>query len=167
MDFSVWLESNLNDLYKSTVEAFPATTLRQHAIDPIKIVKLSIIPYKGMNVVYFKGTAHNEHRVYNPIILFKEVDFDSFNSIQITADDGLIYNIKQLSPVENNITVRCNCKDFHWRFKHYDFVDHSLYGKNRKKYEGNYPANPKELPGMCKHLIKLTQALRDSGLLVS
>lgn len=167
MQFSKWLnESNLNDLYTSTVSAFPATTLRQHAIDPIKIAGLSVIPFKGMNSVYFKGIAQNENREYRPIILFKEVKFDHSNSIHVVADDGMTYHFKQLSPRENNIIVRCDCKDFHWRFQHYNHLDSSLYGRDRKKYEGNYPANPKELPGMCKHLIKMSHALRDSGLLI-
>lgn len=169
MDFSGWLnESNINDLYTSTVAAFPKTTLRQHAVDPIKIAELSIVPFKGMKTIYFKGLAQNENRVYNPIILFKTVQYDSQspNAIHIVADDGSVYILDKLSPATNEVAVRCNCADFRWRFNYYDFLDHSLYGKKRTKYEGNYRINPKEMPGMCKHLISLTRALTDSGILI-
>ncbi len=168
MNFSEWLnESSLNDLYTSTVKAYPATTLRQHAIDPIRIAKLSIVPLKGMKSVYFSGLAQNENREYSPIILFKEVKFDHVNSIHVNADDGYTYHFKQLSPRENNIVVKCNCKDFYWRFNHYNYLDHSLYGRDRKAYEGKYAINPKEMPGMCKHLIALAKSLRDSEILIS
>ena len=165
MDFSTWLnESNLNNLYQSAVDAFPKTTLRQHAIDPVRIVRLSIIPYKGMHTIYFKGLAQNEGREYSPSIYFKEVDFNK-SEIKIKADDGLIYNLNKLSP-KNEVFVRCNCGDFYWRFNYYNYLDHSLYGKKRAKYEGQYRINPKEMPGLCKHLIKLTHMLRDSGIMI-
>lgn len=167
MDFSSWLnESNINDLYTSTVDAFPRTTLRQHATDTIRITQLSIVPFKGMKTIYFKGLAQNEGREYNSIIVFKSVDYNSLNAIQIVADDGLTYNLAKLSPAVNEVMVRCSCPDFHWRWNYYDFVDHSLHGRKRTKYEGNYRANPKEMPGMCKHLISLTKALTDSGIMV-
>lgn len=166
MDFIGWLnESTINDLYSFAVDAYPKTTLRQHAVDPIKITQLSIIPYKGMKTIYFKGLAQNEGRQYNPIILFKNVNYNASNSIKLIADDGLTYHIRQLSPADD-VTLRCDCKDFFWRFNYYNFLDHSLYGKKRTKYEGSYPANPKELPGMCKHLMSLTRALTDSGIMV-
>jgi hypothetical protein len=168
MEFSSWLnESSLNDLYNSTVAAFPKTTLRQHAVDPIRIVDLSIVPYKGMKTIYFKGLAQNEGREYNSIILFKTVSYDSQspNTIRIIADDGLEYVLDKLSPAINEVKMRCNCPDFYWRFNFYDHLDTSLYGKKRTKYKGNYRINPKEMPGMCKHLIALTKALVGSGVL--
>ena len=169
MDFIGWLnESNLNDLYNSTVDAFPQTTLRQHAVQPIKITQLSIIPFKGMKTIYFKGLAQNEGRRYNTVILFKNVDYDSPNSISIVADDGNTYRLSKLSPV-NEVNLRCDCGDFRWRWNFTDWEDGSLYGKKRRKYESlgiGPPANPKEMPGMCKHLIALTTSLRDSGILL-
>jgi hypothetical protein len=161
-------ESSINDLYNSAVAAFPKTTLRQHAVDPIKIAELSIVPFKGMKTIYFKGLAQNENRAYNPIILFKTVQYDSQspNTIRIVADDGSVYVLDKLSPAANEVAVRCNCADFRWRFNYYDFLDHSLYGRKRAKYEGNYRINPKEMPGMCKHLMSLTRALTDSGILI-
>lgn len=169
MEFSNWLnESSLNDLYTSAVAAFPKTTLRQHAVDPIRITQLSIVPFIGMKTIYFKGLAQNEGREYNPIILFKTVRYDSnsADAIRIVADDGSEHVLDKLSPATNEVNVRCNCPDFYWRFNYYDHLDYSLYGKKRAKYEGNYRINPKEMPGMCKHLMSMTKALTESGILV-
>ncbi len=170
MNFSGWLnESSLNDLYDSAVDAFPNTAKRQHAVDPIRITQLSIIPFKGVKTLFFKGLAQNEDREYNPIIVFKAVRYHNgpaANAVEVMADDGIPFYVERLSP-KNDVLVRCECGDFYWRFNYYDHLDHSLQGKKRTKYEGAYRINPKELPGMCKHLIKLTQALKDADILIS
>jgi hypothetical protein len=164
MSFKVWLESSINDLYDSAVEAYPRTEFRQHSVDTIKIVNLSIVPFKGMKTIFFRGLAQNEDREYNPIMVFKEVDYSK--GIKLTASDGTIYELKPLLASENNVLARCNCADFRYRFRYYNYLDHSLYGNKGKKYEGgSYPVNPQELPGMCKHLMAMTRALRDSGIL--
>lgn len=164
MSFKVWLESSINDLYDSAVEAYPRTEFRQHSVDTVKIVNLSIVPFKGMKTIFFKGLAQNEGREYSTFIVFKEVDYS--NGIKIVANDGLVYDLKPLSASKNDVFLRCDCADFRWRFRYYNHLDRSLYGHKGKKYEGGeYPANPKELPGMCKHLLSMAKALRDSGIL--
>ena len=70
-----YIESSLTDLYQSAVEAFPGTTKRQHAIDPITVVNLRWTPFIGMKTLLIRGTAHNEDREYNPLILFKKVAY--------------------------------------------------------------------------------------------
>jgi len=165
LPFKVWLESTLDDLYSSAVRAYPRTTLRQHAIDPIRITRLNWTPYLGMRTLYLRGLAQNEGRFYNPTILFKGVAYG--RGIPIIASDGRRYLVERLSAEANDTLLRCDCPDFRWRFKYYNYLDKSLYGPKGKKYEGTGPpANPRELPGMCKHLIKMSHALRDSGLLV-
>lgn len=165
LNFNNWLnESTLNDLYDSTVAAFPQTTLRQHAIDPIRITQLSIMPFRGMKTIVFKGLAENQGKHYNSIIMFKEVDFNG--NINVMGDNGP-FNIKILTP-EQDVVLRCSCPDFHWRWNFENYEVKSLYGRVRKKYNaklGLWEANPQHMEGMCKHLWKLTLALRDSGLL--
>lgn len=57
--------------------------------------------------------------------------------------------------------------DFSYRFNYYNYLDGSLYGSKRKKYEsqGGAPANPMEMQGMCKHIIKTMDALRDAEVI--
>lgn len=171
MNFNQWLnESTLQDLYQSAVDAFPGTRRRQHAVGPIKIEQLSIIPYKGMKTIYLKTVARNENREYTPVILFKNVTYYNEGGgerLQVTADDGNVYIFDPLSLTEKDALVRCNCKDFFWRFNYYNHLDEALYGRKRTKYEGAYRINPKEMPGLCKHLMKMAIMLKDSGFLTS
>lgn len=162
MDF---LESSAADLYKSAVRAFPHTRMRQHATHPIMISDVRWVPFVGMKTLFVKGRAVNEGREYTPLVLFKKVNYKG-QDVQLVASDGLEYELAKLSLENNDILVRCDCHDFQWRFNYYNHLDKSLYGIKRKKYEGHGgpPANPKEMPGMCKHLMKFLNVLEESGL---
>lgn len=175
MKFYEWLdikESNLNQLYDSTVRAFPKTTKRQYAIDEIKIVGLSWVPYKGIRTLFIKGLAKNESKGtdYRPMILFKGVNYLESrvsSGVEIIASNGRNYFFEKLD-LNNDVVLRCDCPDFRWRFNFEDYKDRSLYGVVRKKYEAKVnpgSSNPLELPGMCKHLIKLVHALHNSGIM--
>lgn len=165
-------ESTLHDLYNSAVAAFPRTTKRQHAVDTIRITQLEWIPYLGVRTLYVRGFAQNVENghEYRPIVLFKGVQYTDSSepgSIPLIANDGKRYFLESLGLDKHEALVRCDCKDFSWRFNYYDHLDHSLYGQKRRRYEGTtgIQANPTESPGMCKHLMKMAMALQDSGIL--
>lgn len=162
---SLFQESTFEELYASTVRAFPNTRMRQHAVDPIVIESLRWTPFVGVKTLFVKAEARNEDRRYSPVVLIKGIEYGT-DGIEITGSDGLRYKLKKPSLENSEILVRCQCADFNWRFNFYDHLDASLYGSKRKKYEskGGPPANPKQMPGLCKHLIKTVMALQDSGL---
>lgn len=167
-EFTV-IESSLAELYQSAVDAFPHTTKRQHVTDSVKIAQLDWMPYLGMKTLFIRGRAVNEGRQYKTIILFKNVIYtnEANGDLAFVANDGKQYFIKRLSEENTQVLVRCDCPDFHWRFNYFDYLDDSLHGRKRKKYEGKGgpPANPAELPGMCKHLMKTAMALKDANLI--
>lgn len=172
MQFQQWLnESSLNDLYHSTVAAFPQTTKRQHSTDLVKISEIFWNPFLGVRTLFVKGLAQSGEsgHEYNPIIIFKNVNYNpQGNQVEITANDGQNYIFEKLNPDQTQVLVRCNCKDFKFRFGYFDHLDHSLYGKPGKKYEALHnpgSANPQEMPGMCKHLLKLIKTLGTAGIL--
>lgn len=161
-------ESSLKDLYQSAVAAFPNTTKRQHAIDPIVITNLSWTPYRGVRTLFIKGLAQNRHEgtEYNCLMLFKNIDYDG-NQLTITASDLKEYSFNKLSLENTNVVLRCNCPDFYWRGNYANYLDKSLWGRKRTKYEssGLYPqANPTNAPMVCKHLIKMSKTLQEAGL---
>lgn len=168
-------ESTLYDLHQSAVDAFPRTTKRQHATDPIKIAQMEWTPFLGTKTLFVKGLAQNvvHGTEYHPMIQFKNVkyhnDRDAGGLIEIVASDNKPYLLEKLGAAGNDVLVRCDCGDFRYRFNYYDHIDHSLYGRKRKKYEGQglWKANPLELPGLCKHLIKLSLSLKDAGILLA
>jgi hypothetical protein len=172
MKFREWLieESTLSDLYHSTVAAFPRTTKRQHATQPIEISEINYTPFLGMRTLIVRGLAHNENRQYHPLIMFKNVIYRENQEeglIKLIQEDGEYY-LEQISMNDNDVNLRCDCADFYWRWVNTDHEDESLYGRNRKPYESQGigpPANPMEFPGMCKHLLKLIEVLRNYSII--
>ena len=164
------IESTWPELYQSAVDAFPGTTCRQYAVDPIAISEIMIVPFVGFRTLFIRGTATNEEREYRPMVLVKGIGYHDdrqSGDIQIRASDGQDYWLEQPTMDDSEILLRCNCNDFNFRFTHYNFLDKSLYGRNRKKYYGHlWEANPRHLPGLCKHLIKFGIILKNSGLIV-
>jgi hypothetical protein len=165
------IESSLNELFQSSVRAFPGTTMRQYATDPIEIETLEWLPFLGMKSLIVKATARNETRVYTPLILFKKVQYhndrDANNLIEIIDATGKNYLFEKLSAQNTDVSIRCNCNDFKWRFNYTDHQDHSLYGRKRKQYIAAHnpgSSNPQNLPGMCKHLIKMAEILNQNDI---
>jgi len=172
MNFKEWIvmESSMEELYQSSVDAFPGTTMRQHAVDPIKITNIRWLPYLGVRTLFVKAKARNEERHYNPMVLFKNVQYHNANAqgrVRL-ATNNRTYFLEQLSLENSDVLLRCQCQDFYWRWVHTNHLDKSLYGRNRKKYEALYnpgSSNPDNAPGMCKHLIKLFKILKESGII--
>jgi|FreactcultureFD7_1027221.scaffolds.fasta_scaffold03442_9 hypothetical protein len=166
MNFQKWInlyESSVEELYDSTVKAFPKTTKRQHAIDLIDITELNWTPYLGMKTLFVKGVAHSQesNKDYDTVFLIKNVNYNPTNIlknnvVEITSKDGQKIYVEKFDE-KNDVLVRCNCQDFLWRWNYTDYKDKSLNGRVRKKYEAIInpgSSNPLEMPGMCKHLIK-------------
>ena len=174
LHFGHWLatESTNAELYQSTVDAFPRTRFRQHATDPIKIVRLEWVPYLGVKTLFISSLAQNTDKgtQYRPMVLFKGVKYGQPGKglVEIVASDEKQYAFERLSHDGNDVMVRCDCPDFRWRFNYYDWVDRSLYGNKRKKYDGSGgpPANPSEMPGMCKHLMVLFKTIEEAGAIL-
>jgi hypothetical protein len=76
---------------------------------------------------------------------------------------------RYMKPVEEGKTkvkVRCDCSDFRWRFAYYNAKHGALYGVAPPPYvkkSDRPPVNPRELPGMCKHLMAAFNKMRSDG----
>jgi len=166
-------ERSYTGLQQSTLRFQPPTKKRQYATDPIRITKIELIPAVPSKILKVEGTAQSGQKTYDPIMQFSDVEYqdeDTNENVTFVASDGEQYHIVPISLMRNNVKVKGNCLDFFYRFATYNFVDGSLYGQKpppyRRKTTTRPPANLLKIPGLCKHLIKLGQALKQSGLVV-
>jgi hypothetical protein len=169
--YSMWIESSLNELYTSSIKNFPKTGRRQNSTDTIRIEHLDWVPFLGVNTLFVKATVKNEGKKHESIMLFKGIKYkmkEGKGIVPLMASDGRKVFIEQISSQNDDVLVRCSCGDFFYRFNFYNSLDGSLFGRKRKKYEGQglWEANPNKAPGICKHLIKMSKVLRESNLLV-
>lgn len=161
-----FVETSLAGLYSNIIKAFPSTTRRQYSTDEVKIEHLVWVPFRGMRTLFVKAQARRDGSKNECLILFKGVEYGS-RGVELHASNGETVFLKPLSMESTDVLVRCTCEDFHWRMKHFNKLDRSLYGSDRKKYEASLrpgSSNPMELPGVCKHLIKMAKVLKESSV---
>lgn len=166
-----WIETTLSDLYNNTIKAFPTSLKRQNSIDEVVIEHLDWVAFKGMRTLFVKGLAKRGESKNECIILFKNVIYSEEQEkgfLDIKTSNGETVFVKPLSYDSNDVLVRCSCKDFYWRMTHFNKIDGSLYGRDRAKYEAvknPESSNPSKLPGLCKHLIKMSKTLSQASLI--
>lgn len=167
----MWLEASLEELYANTVKAFPDTEKRQNSVDEVKIEHLEWVPFRGVRTLFVKGQARRDGSKNECIMLFKGVVYhekDGPGLVEVGASNGETVYLEPLSYKSTDVLVRCTCKDFHWRMTHFNKMDGSLFGRDRKEYQAvSRPgtSNPMELAGLCKHLIKMSKVLSEASLL--
>lgn len=160
-----FMETSLAGLYLNIVKAFPGTTRRQYSTDEVKIEHLVWVPFRGMRTLFVKAQARRDESKNECLMLFKGVEYGK--GVELHASNGERVFLKPLSVESTDVLVRCTCEDFHWRMKHFNKLDGSLYGSDRKKYEASFrpgSSNPMELSGVCKHLIKMAKVLKESSV---
>jgi hypothetical protein len=165
-------ESSIRDLETNIQRGFPNTTKRQHATGTVQIPIVKLTPYVPSSALFAEGQANNMGKRYNPEVFFKGIKFEpeeTQTNVTFTGSDNNEYNIAQAVPLNTqNVQVRCNCLDFHYRFAMQNARDGSLYGKPppsyQRKTETRPPANPAQVPGMCKHLLKTVDELQKMGI---
>lgn len=163
-------QSTFAELERNTTNFIPPSEKRQWATDPIQIDQMQLIPYEQSSSLMVQSVARNDEKKYQTIILFNDVTFeqeDTGQNVTFRAPDNQEHNVQRIQLNQSTVKVKCDCLDFRWRFAIYNAEDNSLYGDSPGLYQkttNRPPNNPRNVPGVCKHLLKTVQALQQSGL---
>lgn len=164
-------DSTYSQLYTGILRGFPATDKRQHATGPVHIRQVVYIPYLDNNALRCDAEVTSGPNKYSPAILFRQVEFQDENLSSNTtfrAADNNEYHIIPISLAGSNVRVRCNCLDFYYRFSPWNYSNGSLAGEPPPPYQdrdpNRGPANPTRTPGVCKHIIKLVDRLKQARI---
>lgn len=151
--------------------AWPNTTKRQNATGEVVINNIQYIPYVGMKMLHVKSTSQSNGHNYNQALQFVKVVFenaDTDENVTATATDGTEFHCQPIDLTVHNCKVRCGCLDFYYRFSFQNSGDRSLVGRAPPLYQRKTTTrpsvNPTNVPGLCKHLLKLVEMLHGSGL---
>ena len=169
-------ESSYNDLVTNITTSFPNTSKRQHAVGEVSVAKMLLTPVRTTSqggAIRVNSLTRSNGNVHKQVVMLSDVQFQpsetdsnvAFNS----SSDGTEYYVLPV-PLQNaRVRVNCDCLDFHHRFAVWNFDDESLFGKKpppyQRKTDTRPPVNPDQVPGVCKHLMKVFQQLQQSGLL--
>lgn len=166
--------STVPDLEDNIAQAFPRTTKRQHATGEVDVNYVEFIPFVGVKYLHVRSTTLSNGHNYQQAIQFMRVQFDQQetpDNVSIMGNDNVVYHVHPIKLNNHNVKVRCNCLDFHFRFANYNSTDKSLVGRPPPPYVRKTTTrpsvNPEQVPGMCKHLLKVVEVLEQNGLVIT
>lgn len=134
---------------------------------------LSMKPLVGNATLTVNAEAFGKKGKYPMTVTFYDVEFADEQTrdypLAVTPERGTRFYMPQLEEDGNPVQVRCQCPDFRFTWAEWDRKESALSGRNFPKYkrktETRPPRNPAETPGLCKHLIKLTEKLKRDRVL--
>jgi len=134
-------------------------------INNVRIKQKQYIKY-GDNELLVKAKCAGETNDYDTNILFDGVQF-----AQPGDPQSIKLNDLQVLPLSANLNVKvhCTCPDFRWTFAWQNSNANSLIGNPPAPYHkttGRPPRNPAKTPGLCKHLVRLSDDLQAEQLFV-
>jgi len=157
-----------------TIEDLKSKTkkLREHMNEPRPVKILKVTPLVGNQTVSIKAEAHGT-KSYPMTVTFYGVEFqrekDPKHPLAVTPEVNERFYMEQASERDHPVQVRCQCPDFRFTWAWWDKNEKALSGRNFAKYTRKTKhmpeRNPKHVPGLCKHLVGLTERLRKDRLL--
>lgn len=164
------IETPLATLNQNTLSIQPPSQRRQHVVAPIQIKSMLLVPMRGQRDngdLKVEAKVQSGSHQYDCTILFHNVIFedqDRPDNISFTGPDKQEVHIVPIQLNRNNAEVRCTCLDFYFTFSKWNQSDRSLAGDPPPPYTpktDRAPRNPMHKPGLCKHLLRVVQELRN------
>lgn len=162
-------ESSVTQLASNTRVFFD--TPREQTAKRVQIIDTVYVPAVGEGLLTVKATVRGSKGKYTTSIMFEKVRYveqGTQYAAGFTAVDGKEYFVLPLRQTREDVKVNCTCLDFYYRFAAWNQKDKSLNGEPPKPYikKGNRePVNPDQVPGVCKHILKLADTLKIEHLL--
>jgi len=166
------LEMTIPELINSTENTFPDTDKRQNATAEVRVENVSFVPTSGGLMIKSEVVNTNKGSRYHTSVMIENVEFQETSSnetVTIKGSDGADHFIVPIDINTTDVKVNCTCLDFGFRFAIWNYNKDSLLGQKpepyKKKPDSNRPpANPKQSPGVCKHLFKTFDELKTHSI---
>lgn len=161
-------ETTYNELRQNIQRGFPDTRKRQYATGEVNVTNIQYVPIAGGLQVNSRSRSNGHD--YNQVIIFTNVAHnDGGEGTTFMGTDGREHTVEPIPLQGTRVKVNCSCLDFHYRFAAWNYNDDALAGAKpplyQRKTTDRPPANPARVSGVCKHLIKLVDALKGNGLI--
>jgi hypothetical protein len=119
---------------------------------------------------------------YDAVIAFYKVGWSATKDTEHPQGyevlPGFTLYLERPSMSKHRAAVSCLCKDYYYTWWWYDYENQALDGEKFPKYmrkDGYDVSDPKrprqrnsvEAPGLCKHILRLAQGLKQRGFLIN
>lgn len=138
---------------------------RKQNSSKVQVVRTIFIPSMDSESLEVRATTNSAKQRYRTSMIFDEIEFldeKEPNCATILGTDRNEYYLNRITINNVDVRVKCTCLDFYYRFATWNAGDDSLIGKPPPPYikkTNRPPVNPAKVPGICKHIIKLTDKL--------
>lgn len=164
-------DATYNQLRQNIQRGFPATRKRQHATGEVNVTNMQYVPVA--NGLQVKATSRSNGHNYAQTIIFSDIKYQpdgGEGTTTFTGTDGSERNIQPVALQGARVKVQCSCLDFHYRFANHNHQADALVGKPPPLYQrvpgsNRPPVNPQQVSGICKHIIKVVDALKQNGVI--
>lgn len=168
-------ELTLTQLLQKTKQGFPKTKRRQHITHNVNVTGMKVktnVPARTLQVSA-STTSVDSGNKHTPTILLQDVEYltgKKIDKVRVKGTNGISYSLVPVKLNINNSRVACDCEDYRYRFAYYNTQNNCHFGNPPEPYQRktqDYPeANPQHVPGMCVHIIKLSNVLKKQGILL-
>lgn len=139
--------------------------------DQGRLINMEIHTFPPNKAIDFRGIIQGKTNKYQSIVFFRNVDYqeeDTPNNLTFKDAKEDVYHIAPINLASSNCQVRCTCPDFRWTFSVQLQSNDSLYGDGpplyQKKDPDHAPRNPRNIPGVCKHIMAFVDELNAMGV---
>lgn len=170
----IFEDQTVPQLRQSTEQGFPRTKKRQHSVGEVRVTGIQYLPAPQQKAIQITtATTSSSGNQHKQSVMLKNAEFETMgNGSNASFKDatGREYFIKTLPLTDTNVHVTCDCEDYIFRFAHTNDQNGCHLGQLPPNYVRKTttrpPANPNNVPGCCKHLLKIMDTLKGYGLLV-
>jgi hypothetical protein len=158
------LEGSTEGQLASNTKVFFGPQRKQRA-NRVQVANFQYVPAVGNGVLIVKADTRTNDKRYETTIQFENVVYvkpDRPYAVPLVVGNDE-FHIMPIRTMKQHVKVHCTCMDFYWRFAMYNDKDDSLLGKPPAPYvkkTDREPQNPKQVPGVCKHITALADKLR-------
>lgn len=170
MTTELLLELTYDRLIRNTNRHFKNE--RNKKSSDVKLTNTVFIPYVNDNYLEVESESQTVNGKYISRIVFENVIFkdeEGPDVARIVTADGSEYFFRRINRSRSNVKVSCSCLDFYYRFAMYNNKADALASDPPKPYvkkTDRPPVNPAEVPGVCKHIIRMVEELDKDNIFI-
>lgn len=166
-------DQTIPQLHQHIQQGFPNTKRRQHVTHEVRVTGIQYTPMLQNGILRINSsTTSNNGNAHTQALDIRDINFqpeNSGNNVTIQDNSGRSHSVTPAKLNVSTVAVYCDCEDYQMRFANFNIQNNCHLGPPPPRYirktTTRPPANPNQVPGMCKHIIKVTDELKQLGIL--
>lgn len=165
-------KQTIPQLQQSVITGFPRTKKRQHDVSSVDVDNITYTPFRYKSTQRLRvncNTSTDAGNVHKVIIELRNVECNSVDGVSIPSTDNRSLVVAPVALNNTYVGVSCDCPDYIFRFATHNIKNDCHVGPIPPTYirktTTKPEANPRKIPGMCKHIMRSVEEIKKVGLI--